>query len=484
MRRHPPRLTALFTLVAGLFASLFGCLGTAAASPAPITVTNATQFTDPAGRPVHAHGGGVIKVEEYYYWFGEDRNPDNSFRYVSAYRSLDLSTWEFRGHVLSQATAPELATANIERPKVMYNHATQQFVMWMHKEGSATDYSQARAAVAVSSTVDGNYTWRGSFRPLGHMSRDITTFVDTDGTGYMISAANENADLHVYRLTGDYTGVETQVQKLWAGQWREAPAMFKRDGVYFLVTSGATGWSPNQQKYGTATSITGTWSSLRDFGDSRAYGSQTAFVLPVEGSSGVTDYLYMGDRWGNSTGGTVNDSQYIWLPLAFPTRTTLSMDYFPQIIVSTGAGTVRGTGDWNTLAAAHSGKCADAADWSVGDGARLIQWSCTAGSVNQQVWFQGAGAGTVRIMLRHSGKCLAVRDASPDDGAAVVQTTCGDAPGQKWRVNQADARGMRLVAQHSGKCLDVTDQSRNDGAPLVQWTCNGGDNQKWRRSAV
>ncbi|ROR00269.1 glycosyl hydrolase family 43 [Streptomyces sp. 2132.2] len=484
MRRHPPSPAALFAVLATLFASLLGGLGTAAASPSPVTVVNATQFTDPAGLPVHAHGGGVIKVDEYYYWFGEDRNPDNSFRYVSAYRSADLRTWEFRGHVLSQATDPELATANIERPKVMYNRATGQFVMWMHKEGSATDYGEARAAVAVSSTVDGDYSWRGSFRPLGHMSRDITTFVDTDGTGYMVSAANENADLHVYRLTADYTGIEARVQKLWAGQSREAPALFKRDGVYFLVTSGATGWSPNQQKYGTADSITGTWSPLRDLGDGRTYGSQTAFVLPVEGTSGVTTHLYMGDRWGNSMGGTVNDSQYIWLPLKFPTRTTLSMDYYPQIIISTENGTVRGIGDWNTLTAAHSGKCADAADWSVAEGAPLIQWTCATGSVNQQVWFQGVGDGTVRIMLRHSGKCLAVQDASPDDGAGVVQTTCGAGPGQTWKSAQAGPTGMRLVAQHSGKCLDVANSSWSDGARLVQWTCNGGDNQKWRRSAV
>ncbi|MEU8465685.1 RICIN domain-containing protein [Streptomyces sp. NPDC029003] len=483
MRRHPPRPAALFTLVASLLLSFLGGSGTAGASPSPVTVVNATQFTDPTGSPVHAHGGGVIKVDGYYYWFGEDRNPDNSFRYVSAYRSSDLKTWEFRNHVLSQATDPELATANIERPKVMYNSNTGEFVMWMHKEGSAGDYSEARAAVAVSSTVDGDYSWRGSFRPQGHMSRDITTFVDTDGTGYMVSAANENADLHIYRLSADYTAVDTQVQKLWAGQWREAPAMFKRDGVYFLLTSGATGWSPNQQKYGTASSITGAWSSLQDFGDGRTYGSQTAYVLPVEGTSGLTTYMYMGDRWGNSMGGAVNDSQYIWLPLKFPTKTTMSMDYFPRITIDTTAGTVRGTGDWNTLTAVHSGKCADAADWSVADGAPLVQWTCGAGSVNQQVWFQGAGAGTVRIVLRHSGKCLAVRDASAEDGAAVVQTACDDTAGQKWKTAQAGPSGMRLVAQHSGKCLDVTNQASTDGAPLVQWTCNGGANQKWRRSA-
>ncbi|MFE1348668.1 family 43 glycosylhydrolase, partial [Streptomyces sp. NPDC058757] len=211
MRRTSSGTATVLTALCAVLLSLLGAAGTAHA--AAVTVTNATRFTDPAGNPVHAHGGGVLKVGSYYYWFGEDRNADNSFRYVSAYRSTDLKTWEFRNHVLTQETDPELRGANIERPKVVHNAATGQFVMWMHKEGSATDYSEARAAVAVSSTVDGDYSWRGSFRPLGHMSRDITTFVDTDGTGYMISAANENADLHVYRLTPDYTGIDAQVQK-------------------------------------------------------------------------------------------------------------------------------------------------------------------------------------------------------------------------------------------------------------------------------
>ncbi|MFF5455095.1 hypothetical protein ACFY40_28265 [Streptomyces sp. NPDC012950] len=86
--------------------------------------------------------------------------------------------------------------------------------------------------------------------------------------------------------------------------------MFKRDGVYFLLTSGATGWAPNQQKYTTATSVTGSWSGLEDIGGSTACRSQTACVLPVRGTNG-TGYLYMGDRWGNSTGGTVQDSRYV-----------------------------------------------------------------------------------------------------------------------------------------------------------------------------
>ncbi|MFI0990708.1 RICIN domain-containing protein [Streptomyces exfoliatus] len=476
-RTFPGTFTALTALCAVLL-SLLGGLGTAHA--AAVTVTNATQFTDPQGNPVHAHGGGVVKVGDHYYWFGENRNADNTFRYVSAYRSTDLKTWEFRNHVLTQATHPELQSANIERPKVVHNEATGQFVMWMHKE-NAHDYHEARAAVAVSSTVDGDYTWKGSFRPLGHMSRDITTFVDTDGTGYMISAANENADLHVYRLTPDYTAIDAQVQKLWAGQWREAPAMFKRGGVYFLLTSGATGWSPNQQKYGTASSVTGSWSGLKDIGDRTTYGTQTAYVLPVQGTSG-TSYLYMGDRWGNSMGGTVNDSQYVWLPLEFPTATTMTMNYSPQISVDTAAGTVRGLGTWETLTASHSGKCADVADRSTADGAALIQWGC-ANSVNQQFWLKSAGDNRVQIVARYSGKCLAARDGSTADGAGIVQHPCDGTTAQQWSVTGSGGT-VQLAAVRSGKCLDVMNTSTSDGTPLIQWTCNGGANQKWVRTAA
>ncbi|SFT35685.1 hypothetical protein SAMN04487904_101439 [Actinopolyspora lacussalsi subsp. righensis] len=85
----------------------------------PVTVRNGAQFTDPNGEPIHAHGGGVIEVDGYYYWFGENRAADDSFRYVSVYRSTDLKHWEFRDHVLSASSAPELASANIERPKVI-----------------------------------------------------------------------------------------------------------------------------------------------------------------------------------------------------------------------------------------------------------------------------------------------------------------------------------------------------------------------------
>jgi hypothetical protein len=472
-RLIPSLLAAACLVAAGLVAA------GPVAQAATVTVASGTQFRDTSGNPVHAHGGGVLKVDSYYYWFGENRNSDNTFRYVSAYRSTDLRTWEFRNHVLTQQSHAELNVANIERPKVIYNSSTGQFVMWMHKE-NGRDYGEARAAVAVSSTVDGNYTYQGSFRPQGHMSRDITLFRDDDGTGYMISAANENADLHVYRLTADYLGVSTLLHRLWQGSWREAPAMFKRNGVYFLLTSGATGWAPNQQRYATATSIAGTWSALQNIGDNTAFGSQATYVLPVQGSQ-TTSYLYLGDRWAGAWSGQVNSSEYVWLPLQFPSNTTMTLAWSPQVSIDTETGVVQAApGTVEQLVARHSGKCLDVTSGSTADSARTLQYPCGT-ATNQRFTIQDLGTGYHRIVARHSGKCLDVSSNSTEDGATVLQYTCSGATNQQWQLRDAGGGYVDLVARHSGKCAQVNSASTEDGTGVVQRACGSGANQQWQR---
>ncbi|MER6209369.1 RICIN domain-containing protein [Streptomyces sp. NPDC001642] len=467
----------VYAILVALCCALAAALVTAgSAQAAAQTITNGTQFTDTSGNPVHAHGGGVIKVGSYYYWFGEDRNADNTFKYVDAYRSTDLKNWEFRSHVLTQSSAAELGTAYIERPKVVYNASTGKFVMWMHKE-NGVDYSEARAAVAVSSTVDGSYTYQGSFQPLGDtMSRDITTFVDTDGTAYMVSAANENYDLHIYRLTADYTAIAGLVANPWAGGHREAPALFKRNGVYFMLTSAATGWSANQQQYATATSIGGPWTAFTNVGDSTAYNSQTAYVLPVQGTSG-TSYLYMGDRWGNSFGGTVNDSRYVWLPLTFPTTTSMSMaSWYPEVSIDTAAGTITGTSaTYNTLVARNSAKCADVANQSLWQGVAISQYTCNGGT-NQKWWFKDLGTGYYELMGRGSSLCL------QENAANVTQENCTGATAQQWSLTTSGSYVL-VKARASGECLDVSGASTANSAAIITYTCSGATNQQWTRGS-
>ncbi|MCX5263124.1 RICIN domain-containing protein [Streptomyces sp. NBC_00199] len=473
-----------------LSALLVGALGLlsagAPAQAAPQTVTNATQFTDTGGAVVHAHGGGVIKVGAYYYWFGENRNPDNTFKAVSVYRSTDLKTWEFRNNALTRSSATELASANIERPKVVYNAATGKFVMWMHKE-NGSDYNEARAAVAVSDTVDGDYSYRGSFRPpSGITSRDMTLYKDDDGTAYFVASSNGNADLDIYKLTADYTGIDSLVANPWPGAFREAPALFKRNGVYFMLTSGNSGWQPNQQRYATATAIAGPWTAMTDVGDATAYGSQTAYVLPVQGTAG-TSYLYMGDRWGNSIGGTVEDSQYVWLPLTFPTGRTMNLPWYPQVALDTAAGTVTGVGGgpYYDFVARHSNRCLDVKDNSAADSYDVVQYDCIGG-LNQQWRLKDAGGGYVQIIAEHSGKCLDVANGSSTAGAYVQQYHCTTGPNQQWLLENQGNGYYHLVARHSRLCLDVANGSTANGARLVQWTCSAtAANQQllWMRTA-
>lgn len=305
----------------------------------PITIDSGHPILDDNGNFLHAHGGGVIRVGDYFYWFGENRNfnSDDSFHAVSCYRSTNLRDWEFRNHVLRSSDDPDLQYAKIERPKVIYNPATRRFVMWMHKEWGS-HYGEARAAVASCDTVDGQYTYHGSFRPEGtHMSRDCTLFVDDDGKAYFLSAAKNNADLNLYLLRNDFLGTNGLIKVISPGASRESPCLFKRNGRYFIIGSGTTGWSPNQAKYATSTSLTGTWSTPANFGNGTTYGSQSAYVLTIQGTE-ATDYLYIGDRWARAWGDYTGYSQYVFLPLHFPTDSVITMEDAEHITVDPDTG--------------------------------------------------------------------------------------------------------------------------------------------------
>ena len=103
---------------------------------------------------------------------------------------------------------------------------------------------------------------------------------------------------------------ERLVNVLWQGEFREAPAIFKKDGKYYMLSSYCTGWAPNQGKWSVADSIDGSWSLLENFGDETTFGSQPAFVLPRDGK-----FIYFADRWGGSIG--YNESTYVVLEIKF-----------------------------------------------------------------------------------------------------------------------------------------------------------------------
>jgi hypothetical protein len=292
---------------------------------------------------IQGHGGYVLQVGDTYYWYGEDKSHNGaSFRSVTLQTSKDLVHWSFVNHALTIDSDPELADAKIERPKVLYNATTGKYVLWGHKEVAA-NYNEAKVAVAVSDTPDGPFTYLGSFRPdpdkdgVGDESRDFTVFQDDDGTAYLIASTRGNLDLAVYRLTPDYLDVEERIATLYPDQRREAPAVVKKDGVYFMLTSGQSGWAPNQGRYSTATSMAGPWTPtpLPIFGDPWSFYTQPAFIMTVKGTAKTT-YIYAGDRWHPNKLGA---SEYVWLPLDLDSvNRTVTMEYVPRFKLDVTSG--------------------------------------------------------------------------------------------------------------------------------------------------
>lgn len=280
-------------------------------------------WLDDNGEVINAHGGGVIFQQGKYYWFGEKRGRFAS-EGVSVYSSTDLYSWKLEALALSQDkndTLSDIARGCVmERPKVLYNKKTKKFVLWFHLELRGKGYSAARAAVAVSDNVTGPYKYIGSFRPNGNMSRDMTLYKDDNGEGYIIYSSRENYDLRIAKLTDDFLSVTTADTMLFSNH-REAPALFNQNNIYYLITSGCTGWKSNKATLHTATNIFGPWteSKINPMSGPQAditFDGQSTFVLPVAGKK--DQFIFLADKWNP---GNLKDSRYLWLPIQFKNET-------------------------------------------------------------------------------------------------------------------------------------------------------------------
>jgi hypothetical protein len=286
-------------------------------------------WLDTEGHFINAHGAGILYYEGTWYLFGEIKKgatrlvPGQNwedFRVeaggVSCYSSRDLQHWRFEGLALApdlQDSASDLYSNRvIERPKVIYNESTRQFVMWMHIDKE--DYSYARAGVAVSDRPQGPYRYIGSLRPDGQMSRDMTLFRDEDGRAYLIYTSENNNTMHIGELSKDYLFPTGRFKRILVGQRREAPAVFRSGGRYYLITSLCSGWDPNAATYAEADSLLGDWQQEGNpcsGGDSATtFGAQSSYVLPL--GIGGHSFLFMADRWNKTD---LEHSGYLWLPL-------------------------------------------------------------------------------------------------------------------------------------------------------------------------
>ena len=320
-------------------------------------------WLDTDGTHINAHGGGLLYDQGFYYWYGEHKDQNSLAQVgVNVYKSKDLYSWQKMGVALAVSDDPNseiTAGCVIERPKVIYNKKTKKYVMWFHLELKGMGYAAAKTAVAISDTPVGPFKYVQSYNPnkgkwpmnfqddwktaytedpslewwtdpwykevkegmfvkrdfvKGQMARDMTLFVDDDNKGYHIYSSEENLTLHIAELSDDYLGFTGKYITIAPAGHNEAPTMFKRNGSYYMITSGCTGWDPNAARSFKAKSIWGPWEPLGNpcigEGADLTFSSQSTYVLKVEGTS--DQYIFMADRWNPKNH---IDGRYVWLPI-------------------------------------------------------------------------------------------------------------------------------------------------------------------------
>lgn len=267
-----------------------------------------TVFLDDRGEVAQLHGIGITRVGDRWFAWGEDKSAGDRFRSIACYSSADLASWRFEGDALVASEGDVGPDRIVERPKVL-QRPDGVWVMYLHIDDA--EYAAARVGFATADRPQGPFTYIGSERPLGNISRDIGVYQE-DGVGYLLSEDRDNG-LHIYRLAPDYLGVDAVVATL-RQQARpeigyESPTLIRQGAHYLLFGSDLTGWDLNDNMYATATDLAGPWSPWRHIAPpgTRTFDSQVSVVLPVG-----KGYVYIGDRWNRDD---LFRSPAVWLPL-------------------------------------------------------------------------------------------------------------------------------------------------------------------------
>lgn len=257
-------------------------------------IYNGISWYDQNGDPVNAHGACVLQEGETYYLFGEYKTDDvNQYRGFSCYSTKNFTDWKFEGFALPPLEDGLLGPGRIgERVKVLRSKLTGRYSMLMHTDDSR--YCDPCIGLAVGERPDQEFSFQGPLLYQGEPIRfwDMGTFVDEDGTAYLLTHEG-----NIYRLDETCTeAVELVAENIAPGG--ESPAMFRKDGIYYLMLSHKTSWERNDNYYFTAKDLHGPWTYGGLFcpEGSLTYNTQCSFVFQYKREDGNLP-VYVGDRW-------------------------------------------------------------------------------------------------------------------------------------------------------------------------------------------
>lgn len=174
-----------------------------------IAMKNGVMWKDICGNDIQAHGGCIIRYNDTWYWYGENKGqPNNPGKRrvdvigISCYSSKNLVEWKYEGLVLkadeSDPESPLHPSKVVERPKVLHNEKTNKFVMWLHIDSA--DYSLMSAGVAVADCPTGPFELIDVLWPNGRDSQDMTLYKDENGQAYLFHTTDQDKTMSIDRL--------------------------------------------------------------------------------------------------------------------------------------------------------------------------------------------------------------------------------------------------------------------------------------------
>jgi len=324
------------------------------ASNEVVSVNDLVPRRDVAGHILDAHDGSLEHFGARFYLYGTHYGRTNGLtktNFYVCYSSSDLVHWKLEGRLLL-----DRSSRTYYRPHVKYNKTSKQYVLWYNADN--------QYGVAVATRPEGPFRIANPNVQMKYSAGGVGDFgfyVDTDGTGYITYVANVTgalestavADPHhhqisIEKLAPDYLSSTEENSGFVAGNV-EAPSLFLRDGIYYLLFDNTCAFCPNGSGVRVYTSDLpmGPYtfqsninirSGLGDVGrswtipgtgrnDAIVHAQQTDIAeLPT--TSG-TFYMWMGDRWGSTPDGAKGHDFQVWVPLRFDGRYILPLEVIP-----------------------------------------------------------------------------------------------------------------------------------------------------------
>eukprot|EP00656_Telonema_subtile_P013966 TRINITY_DN17101_c0_g1_i1.p1 TRINITY_DN17101_c0_g1~~TRINITY_DN17101_c0_g1_i1.p1 ORF type:complete len:376 (-),score=56.02 TRINITY_DN17101_c0_g1_i1:286-1413(-) len=352
-----------------------------------VTINNTQPRVDTNGNLVNAHDGNILLIDGTYWMIGT-RYPDcvstgefaqshcgwgmrpneqddcwgmwgdNDF---AAYSSPDLVSWTLEN--------PQLIPSHMRprgtyfRPKLIHapqNSVAERFVLWGNYVNMTLSGTSGFYFTAVASRAAGPYTikaWNISMGSGWAHNGDFALFVDDDMKGYIdyhsygcplwpgvqdTPCKGVDGSHAVDLLTADFTSSTRRTSGLFDIRGSEAPVMFKRKGVYYVLTATGCGFCPegSDVRPWTSSSPLGPYTNsnininpcrnasspycgllkngLPELNLIHVVPAQQAFVLQLPATAqGKEQWVWGGDWWDSTPDHLKSHDFQLWVPFEF-----------------------------------------------------------------------------------------------------------------------------------------------------------------------